>query len=67
MRTFPGPVGWYLLRTPDGVTTVTIGQDQAGAEASVRLAGDWIKANMPAFMPQPPEVSNGEVLLQITS
>ena len=66
VRTFPGLVQWYLFRTPDGMTTITLSRDQAGADASVRLAADWIKANMPSFMPQPPEVSSGEVTLQVT-
>jgi hypothetical protein len=64
VKSFPGLVNWYLIRTADGVATVTICQDQAGADASVRLAVDWVKANM-SSMPQPPQVSNGEVLAHV--
>ena len=47
------------------MATVTLCDKQTGAEASVQLAAGWLKENMPTVAPNPPEVSNGEVVLQI--
>ena len=65
MRRAPGFRAWYLIRTGDGMTTVTLCDEQTGAEASVQLAAGWLRENMPTVAPNPPEVSNGEVVLQI--
>ena len=65
MRKAPGFRAWYLIRTGDGLTTVTLCDDQAGAEESVRLAAGWLRDTVPNMAPNPPEVSTGEVVLQI--
>ncbi len=65
MRKAPGFRAWYLIRTGDGMVTVTLCDEQAGADESVRLAAGWIRDNMPQLAPNPPEVSNGEVTLQL--
>ena len=65
MRRAPGFRAWYLIRTGDGMATVTLCDEQTGAEASVQLAAGWLKETMPNSAPNPPEVSNGEVVLQI--
>jgi hypothetical protein len=61
----PGFRSWYLIRTREGLTTVTLCDDQAGAEESVRVAANWVRENMPDMISGSPEVSNGEVALQI--
>ena len=65
MRRAPGFRAWYLVRTGDGMMTITLCDEQAGADESVRLAAGWIRDNMPQLAPNPPEVSNGEVTLQL--
>ena len=65
MRKAPGFRAWYLVRTGDGMMTITLCDEQAGADESVRLAAGWIRDNMPQLAPNPPEVSNGEVTLQL--
>ena len=47
------------------MATVTLWDEQTGAEASVQLAAGWLEETMPTVAPNPPEVSNGEVVLQI--
>ncbi len=61
----PGFRSWYLVRTGGGLTTVTLCEDQAGAEESVRVAARWIQENMPDLISGQPEVENGEVTLQL--
>ena len=56
---------WYLVRTGDGLTTVTLCEDRAGAEESVRVAASWLRENMPDLVSGEPEVATGEVALQI--
>ena len=56
---------WYLVRTDEGIATVTWCDDRAGAEASAQVARNFIQENLADMIPNPPEVSNGEVALQI--
>jgi hypothetical protein len=43
------------------LATVSVFDDQAGAEESTRMAADWIRQNMASLVPNPPEVLEGEV------
>ena len=64
-RQVSGFRSWYLVRTSEGLTTVTLCDDRAGAEASVQTAAKWVRENMADMISGPPEVSNGEVALQV--
>jgi hypothetical protein len=64
-RQVPGFRSWCLVRTDDGLTTVTLCDDQAGAEQSVQTAANWIRQTIPDMISGQPEVSNGEVALQL--
>jgi hypothetical protein len=58
----PGFVAYYGTQTgSDSLFTVSIFQDQAGADASTRLAAEWVGQNIAEFMQGPPEVYAGEV------
>jgi hypothetical protein len=57
-----GLVSWHAYKTDDGMATVTISDDQAAANEAVLLVAAWIRDNMPTFLPNPPEVSMGEVI-----
>jgi hypothetical protein len=53
---------YYALDAGLGrMATVSVFEDQAGAEESVRLASDWVRQNMASLAPDPPEVLQGEV------
>ena len=45
IRGVPGLVSYTLLRTVDGGVSVTVCQDKSGADESVRVAGEWVRAN----------------------
>jgi hypothetical protein len=63
----PGFVGYYVVDGGDGtVTSVSIFLDQAGAEESNRSAADWVKAHLTQFLPNPPEITAGEVTVAET-
>ncbi len=63
IKKVPGFETYHLLKTADGMTSVTVCKDQAGAEESNRQVAAWIKEHMPTFLPTPPQVSAGEVLI----
>jgi hypothetical protein len=37
-------------------------QDKAGAEESNRKAADWARQNLAAVLPNPPQITSGEVV-----
>jgi hypothetical protein len=47
IRGIKGFVSYFLVRTPDGAFSVSVFQDKAGADESVRVARDWINKNDP--------------------
>ncbi len=53
---------YYALDAGGGrLATVSVFEDQAGAEESIRMAADWTRQNMASLLPNPPEVLQGEV------
>ena len=63
IRKVPGFVQYDLVRTTDGVTTLTICNDKAGTEASNKQVAAWIGQNLPAMQTSSPVVSGGEDVL----
>ena len=61
----PGFIAYYIVDAgEDTVTTVSVFEDQAGADRSTELAGEWVKENiLPSYSISPPEVTAGEVIL----
>ncbi len=55
---------YTLIRSGDGGVTVTICQDKAGAEESLRVARDWIQKNAADLNTSPPSVTEGPVVVQ---
>jgi heme-degrading monooxygenase HmoA len=53
---------YYLLRTDDGCASVTVYEDAAGADESVRAAAEWLRENASEINASTPAVSSGEVL-----
>ena len=64
IRGVSGLISYILMRTGDGGVPVTVCQDKAGADESVRLAADWIRENV-TVAPAPPMISEGRTLVQI--
>lgn len=66
IRPVPGLVSYALVRTGDGGITVTVCQDKAGTDESLRLARDWIQENAADLGTSPPTVSEGPVVVSVT-
>ena len=61
IRQTPGFVAYYWLDTGGGVgASLSVFQDKAGAEESVRLAADWTQKNLAGLLGKP-EITQGEV------
>jgi hypothetical protein len=59
----PGFVAYYWVDAGGGVMiSSSIFRDKAGAEESNRRAGEWIKQNRASLLPNPPQVTEGEVV-----
>ena len=55
-------MAYYALNTGAGeIATVSVFEDQAGADESIRMAADWVRQNLAALLPNPPEITAGEV------
>jgi hypothetical protein len=53
---------YYAVRTGEGTTTISVFDDQAGAEASTKAAAAWIAENLPDASFGAPQVTSGEVV-----
>ena len=54
---------YYLLKTGDGTTTISVFDDHAGAEESNRAAAAWLAENLPDLSVAPPQVTAGEAVV----
>ena len=60
-----GFLAYYALNSGAGeIATVSVFEDQAGAEESIKMAADWVRQNLAALLPNPPEITAGEVEAQ---
>ena len=64
IRSVPGLVSYTLVRSGDGGVSVTVCQEKAGAEESMRVAAEWIQQNA-SGLGWPPAVEEGSVVVQI--
>jgi hypothetical protein len=67
IRGVSGFVSYCLVRTEDGGGfTVSVFEDKAGTDESIRVAADWVRQNVPQAAGSPPEVMEGRVVLQMS-
>jgi len=55
---------YYLLKLPEGTSTISVFEDQEGAEESSRAAAAWLAENLPDMNIAPPYVTAGNVLVR---
>jgi hypothetical protein len=59
----PGFIAYYWLDAGNGVmASLSVFEDKAGADKSVELAREWIAETDPNLFPNPPQVTEGEVV-----
>ena len=57
-----GIKSYAMTRTHDGGYTVTMCDDKAGSDDSVKVAADWIKKNAPDLKLRAPVAAEGKVI-----
>ena len=63
-----GFIAYYALDAGDGVVvSISIFTDQAGAEESNTVAAEWVMENLASLVPDPPEITAGEVKVHKTA
>ncbi|MEV4012572.1 hypothetical protein AB0J35_18895 [Nonomuraea angiospora] len=63
IRPIPGFVAYYWVDAGDGVMLSTsVFEDQAGAEESTERAADFVREHLVSLLPNPPQVTAGEVV-----
>ena len=61
-----GLIGYYIVDTGNGgLASVSIFEDQAGAEESIRVAASWVREHMAQWAPNPPNIIQGEVAINL--
>ena len=65
IRAVQGFVGFSLVRTASGGFSVSVFQDKAGTDESVRVAREWIAKNAANLGAAPPAISEGTVILHV--
>ncbi len=64
----PGFLAYYALNGEDGaLATVSVFEDQSGAEESVRMAKDFVEKDLASLVPDSPEVLAGQVVVHEAS
>jgi len=65
IRGVSGFVSYSLIRTSDGGVSITVCEDKAGTDESLKLARDWILQNGENLNTSPPSVTEGSNILQL--
>ncbi len=65
IRPVKGFVSYTLARSGDGGVSVTVCQDKAGTDESVRVAREWVAKNAGNTGAGAPQVSEGPVIIQL--
>lgn len=62
MQSIKGFRSYLLVRTAEGGTSVTVCEDKAGVDESVRRAREWIETNASGLGVGAPRVAEGPVI-----
>jgi hypothetical protein len=65
IRPVKGFVSYSLIRTADGMVSVTVCADKAGCDESSRIAREWVGKNASDLGVSPPTVAEGSVILHL--
>jgi hypothetical protein len=63
LRQQPGFIAYYTLEAEDGVVvSIAVYETKEAAEESNRIAAEWTRQNSSQFVPNPPQITAGEVV-----
>lgn len=61
----PGLVNYYVTRSGETLTTVTVTETHDGAKESTKRAGEWVKANLAGSGIGTPQITEGDVFVHL--
>ncbi len=65
VRNIPGFAAYYVVDVGNGLgISISIFEDQDGAERSAAEAKEYIRENLASLFPNPPEIMDGAVLVK---
>ncbi len=67
IRSIPGFIAYYLVKTSDGIASVTVCETQAGCDESTKRAANWLRQNMPQLSLAPPTIISGELAFKFSN
>lgn len=68
LESVPGFIAYYWIDAGDGtMASLSVFEDQTGADKSVEIAHDWVAENAPSLFPNPPLVTEGPVVASSTA
>ena len=59
----PGVHNYFLVRTPEGCTSITVGEDETATTVSSKTAADYLRSK--GATAPPPSITSGEVLAHV--
>jgi len=63
IRQVPGFVAYYAVDAGGGeIVSISVFEDQAGSEEPTKIAADFVRENLAPLLPNPPQVTAGEVV-----
>jgi len=62
LNEMPGFVEYYVDAGGGMMASISVFEDRVGAEGSTDRAADWVQENIAELLPNPPEVTTGEVV-----
>jgi hypothetical protein len=65
LRAIKGFVSLSLVRTANGGVSLSVFQDKAGTDESIRVARDWVSKNASSTGVAAPTISEGTVILHL--
>jgi heme-degrading monooxygenase HmoA len=63
IRGVPGFVSYHLVRTADGGASISVYQDKAGTDESIKRAAAYLKENLDGVAAGPPEIIEGDSVI----
>lgn len=63
----PGFIAYYLIKTSDGIASVTVCENRNGCDESTKRAANWLRQNMPNLTIGAPQIISGELAFKFAT
>lgn len=67
ISSIPGFIAYYMIKTNNGMASVTVAETDKACDESNRRAANWLKQNRPNVKISPPEIISGELAFKFAN